>query len=153
MAYLRLKGAGAKDRCTMRTLLISSALLLLTAAQEPPASIEGHWRSPGGNSIIDIAACGENLCGTVAWASAKAKKDASKTTDQLVGTQLLTNLQEQSGGRWQGKLFIPDQNMRVTAKLQLVSAAQLKVSGCLAGKALCKSELWNRADGPLPASD
>jgi len=129
-------------------------ILAALAAQNPePASIDGRWRSPGGNSIIEIAPCGDTKCGTVAWASAQAKQDARKTTEQLVGTQLLTNLIQRRDGRWQGKLFIPDKNMRATAKLELVSAGQLKVSGCAAGKALCKSSLWTRVDGPLPPSD
>lgn len=127
------------------------ALLLAVAATSAP--IEGRWRSPGGNSIIEIAQCGESLCGTVAWASDKAKQDSRKVTDQLVGTQLLTNLQPRGNGRWLGRLFIPDKNMRVTAKLQLVSPGQLRVSGCLAGKALCRSALWSRLDGPLPGAD
>jgi uncharacterized protein (DUF2147 family) len=130
------------------------ALAAQATAQNPtPASIQGMWQSPGGNSIISIAPCGQYLCGTVAWASDKAKKDASKVTSQLVGTQLLTKLQEHPQGRWQGKLFIPDKNLRVSAKIQLTSEQQLKVSGCVAGKALCKSELWTRTDSPLPASD
>jgi uncharacterized protein (DUF2147 family) len=130
------------------------ALAAQAAAQNhTQASIQGMWRSPGGNSIISIASCGPYLCGTIAWASDKAKKDTSKVTSQLVGTQLLTELQERRQGRWQGKLFIPDKNMRVSAKIQLTSQQQLKVSGCVAGKALCKSELWTRTDGPLPSSD
>jgi uncharacterized protein (DUF2147 family) len=131
------------------------AILLAALAMQSPAppSIEGRWKSPGGNSIIDIAPCGDNLCGTVAWASAKAKKDSSKATDQLVGTQLLTALQQKREGRWQGKLFVPDKNIRATAKIELAKTGQLRVSGCLAGKALCKAELWTRLDGPLPASD
>ncbi len=133
-------------------LALSVAFLAMAAAQTPQLAIEGRWRSPGGNSIIDVAQCGGGLCGTVVWASAKARQAARKGTDQLIGTQILTNLAEISSGRWQGKLFIPDKNMRVTGKLQLVSTQQIKVSGCLAGKALCKSELWNRFDGPLPAT-
>jgi uncharacterized protein (DUF2147 family) len=134
------------------------ALILAIAAQAAaqnaaPASIEGHWRSPGGNSIIVIGSCGSSMCGTVEWASAKAKQDASKHVDQLVGTQLLTALQQNAKGGWQGKLFIPDKNIRATAKIALVGDQQLKVSGCLAGKALCKAELWTRTDGTLPAGD
>ena len=129
-------------------------ILAALAAQAATPSLEGRWKSPGGNSIIAIAPCGESLCGTVAWASAKAKKDAAKGTDQLIGAQLLTNLQQdRKGSGWHGKLFVPDQNMHATAKLQLVGDQQLKVSGCAAGRALCKSSLWTRADGPLPASD
>jgi uncharacterized protein (DUF2147 family) len=137
----------------MRVLVLLPALPLLAAAQEPAASIHGHWRSPGGNSIIAVAPCGDKLCGTVAWASDRAKKDAAKTTNQLVGTQILTDLQQDKKGRWQGKLFIPDKNMRVRAKIQVVNGQQLKVSGCVAGKSLCKSGLWTRTGETPPASD
>jgi len=96
---------------------------------------------------------GDALCGTVAWASEQAKRDSAKTTSQLVGTQILTGLKPDKRGRWQGKLFIPDRNMRVTAKIERSGSDQLKVSGCAVGKSLCKSALWTRVDGPLPASD
>ena len=129
------------------------AALVVQAAQPAASSspIEGTWRSPGGNTIISIAACGSHPCGTVAWATDKAKKDASKTTPQLVGTQLLTGLEQRKDGSWLGKLFIPDRNMRVTAKIQAVGSGQLKVSGCAAGKALCKAQVWTSFTAALPA--
>ena len=132
---------------------MTGLILLLAAQASAPGSIQGMWRSPGGNSIISTAPCGSSLCGTVAWASEQAKKASAKTTDQLVGTQLLTSLKQGKDGRWQGKLFIPDKNMRVTAKIQLISDQQLKVSGCLAGKALCRADLWTRTTDPLPATN
>jgi uncharacterized protein (DUF2147 family) len=113
-------------------------------------SIDGVWRSPGGNSIIEIGLCGATLCGTVTWASDKATKDASKTTTQLVGTRLLTELRQRKDGNWLGKLFIPDKRMRVTAKIQRVAPDQLKVSGCAASKALCRDAIWTAFPGPLP---
>jgi uncharacterized protein (DUF2147 family) len=130
-------------------MALMMALAVQTAA--PDTSIDGTWRSPGGNSIIKIAACGAGPCGTVAWATDKAKKDASKTTAQLVGTQLLTDLQQRKDGSWLGKLFIPDRKMHVTAKVQRVGQNQLKVSGCAAGKALCKSDVWTAFTAALPA--
>jgi len=131
----------------MRALAATS--LLLASSPLAAADIEGRWRSPGGNSIIEIAPCGSDLCGTVAWASDKAKKDAAKATDELIGTRLLTGLQEKKPGRWQGKLFIPDKNMRVSAKIQLASPSQLRVSGC-AAKVICHTQTWNKYDDPLP---
>jgi len=121
--------------------------LALAALLVDESSIEGRWRSPGGNSIIDIAPCGTELCGTVAWASEKAKHDARRATNQLIGTQLLTSLQEKKPGRWEGRLFIPDKSLRVTSKIQLAGPQQLKVSGCAI---ICSSQLWNRFEGPLP---
>lgn len=123
----------------------AAAGLVFISAPLSASEIEGRWRSPGGNSIIEIAPCGANLCGTVAWASERAKKDAAKATSDLVGTQLLTGLQERKPGRWQGKLFIPDKNLRVTARIQLAGPGRLKVSGC-AAKLICSSQLWSRAD-------
>ena len=134
-------------------MLAESIALLLAAEAVTAAPIEGRWRSPGGNSIIDVGKCGEGWCGTVAWASAKAKKDAAKATAQLVGTQLLTDVKAAGQGRWNGRIFIPDKNMRLTAKIEMAQGGELKVSGCLAGKALCKSQLWTPVQGPLPAPE
>lgn len=135
----------------MLSLAIAAALIAQAAAPASSSSIDGIWRSPGGNSIIKIALCGDNPCGTVVWATDKAKKDSSKSTDQLVGTQLLTNLHQDKKGRWEGKLFIPDRKMRVTAKIDRLGPTQLKVSGCAAGKALCKAAVWTTFLADLPA--
>jgi uncharacterized protein (DUF2147 family) len=132
----------------MNAFALIAALALQTGSGP---SIEGTWRSPGGNSIMKIASCAADPCGTVAWASDKAKKDSSKTTSQLVGTPLLTGLKQDAKGVWHGKLFIPDRNMRVTAKIQRVASNQLRVSGCVAGKALCKAAIWTAFTDPLPA--
>ena len=132
----------------------AATLALLLAAQTASAApIEGRWRSPGGNSIISVAPCGDGWCGTVAWASAKAKKDAAKSTSELVGTQILTDVKPNGPDRWIGRLFIPDRKMRVTAKIEVAPAGELKVSGCLAGKSLCKSQLWTAVEGALPAPE
>jgi uncharacterized protein (DUF2147 family) len=136
-----------EQEAQMNALVLIGALALQAAADQ---SIEGTWRSPGGNSIMKIGSCGTGPCGTVAWASDKAKKDAAKTTAQLIGTQLVTGLQQRTDGSWLGKLFVPDKNMRVTAKIQRVGPDSLKVSGCAAGKALCKAGIWTAFRGPLP---
>jgi len=127
------------------------ALLAALALQGADTSIEGIWRSPGGNSIIKIGDCGTSACGTVVWATDSAKKASSKTTAQLVGTPLLANLKQDAKGHWQGKLFIPDKSMRVTAKIERIAPDRLKVSGCAAGKALCKAAVWTAFGGALPS--
>jgi len=134
----------------MPIIIALIAALAVQPATPASASIEGVWRSPGGNSIIKIAPCTDGPCGTVVWASDRARKDASKTTSQLIGTPLLTSLQQDDKGRWEGKLFIPDRNMRVTAKIARLSDSQLKVSGCVAGKALCKAAVWTIFTAELP---
>lgn len=129
------------------TQLIS--LLALTAAaahSSPHHGVVGNWANPSKSVVMNIAHCGSHLCGTVVWASEKAKKDASKGTTHLVGSHLLTNVNETSHNHWKGKLFVPDQNMHVTAKLAMEGHQQLKVSGC--ALMICKSQLWHRTHHP-----
>ena len=133
----------------MRILGAPLALLVLTAAQEPQQqSIDGRWVNPSASVIIDIGPCGEARCGTVKWASEKAIKDAQKGTTALVGSDLLTGLEEKKSGQWRGKLFVPDKKVRVQARITLQGEQQLKVTGCAVG--ICKSQLWNRSNEALP---
>ena len=132
-------------------LIMHIALAAAAAAQAAPAtSVEGRWINPSKSVIIDIAPCAESLCGTVQWATAQAQQDAHKNAPHLIGTQLLTDLQPKGSG-WEGRLFVPDRNLHVEAKLQPEGAQQLKVSGCEIG--ICKSQTWTRAQGALPAAE
>ncbi len=127
---------------------VALSLVLAQASPEHP-SIEGRWINPDRSVIVDVAPCETALCGTVQWATEQAQQDARKGTPTLIGTQILTGLQ-QEGAVWKGKLFVPDQNLRAEAKIES-DGQQLKVSGCVLG--ICKSQLWVRSDGPLPAQD
>lgn len=131
----------------------AATLILAAAAQAAQPSIDGLWKNPAGTVIIAIGPCGQSRCGTVKWASPAAIADAAKGTSTLVGSDLLTGLKPRGQNSWQGRLFVPDERIRAQAKLQLLGDNQLKVSGCALGGAVCKSQLWTRADEPLPPSD
>jgi uncharacterized protein (DUF2147 family) len=136
----------------MRALAIIFAFVTPSAAQaQPRAPIEGNWKNPIGSAIITVAPCGEMLCGKVAWASARGQREASTSTSNVVGTTVLTGF-KQTGNRWTGRLFIPDDNVHVSAKLQLLGERQLKLTGCAVAGLFCRSQIWTRYDGPLPAS-
>ena len=130
------------------------ALLMLTGAAQPRAAtpIEGLWRNPIGSAIIAITPCGNALCGKVVWASARGQREASTSTSHVVGTTVLTEVMA-NGNRWTGILFIPDDNIHVSARLQLLGARNLQLTGCALAGLLCRSQIWTRADGPLPSSD
>jgi len=136
----------------MRALSIIFAFVAPSAAQaQPRAPIEGNWKNPIGSAIITVAPCGDLLCGKVAWASARGQREASTSTSNVVGTTVLTGF-KQTGNRWTGRLFIPDDNVHVSAKLQLLGERQLKLTGCAVAGLFCRSQIWTRYDGPLPAS-
>lgn len=124
-------------------------LLLAFAAAQPSAEapIDGLWKNPIGSAIIAISPCGNMLCGKVVWASSRGKREVARTTSHIVGTIVLTGVRA-SGNGWAGKLFIPDDNIHVSARLQLLSAGRLKLTGCAVAGLFCRTQIWTRADDP-----
>src|SRR5436309_4844392 len=128
----------------MQKIFLLPALLMLTAAQPAPhAPIEGYWKNPIGSAIIAIRPCGPNLCGKVVWASPRGRREVARTTSHVVGTTVLTGLRFVHG-RWGGSLFVPDDNIHVSAKLQLISSRELKLTGCGLMGLICRTQIWTR---------
>lgn len=137
----------------MRGFASIGLLMVLTAAQPRAAApIEGYWKNPIGSAIIAIKPCGKMLCGTVVWASARGQREVAKTTANIVGMTVLTELRP-AQKRWAGTLYIPDDNIHVSARLQLLGSLRLKLTGCGLMGLICRSQTWTRADGPLPTPD
>ena len=121
-------------------------VLSLLAALFADGSPEGKWTNPQGSVTVAIDECGAAWCGTVVWASEKAKADAAKGgTANLVGTQLMTGFTAAGDDKWKGRLFVPDINFRAQAELKVIDTDKLSVRGCMAGRFICKSQTWTRA--------
>lgn len=131
------------------TVAFTAALMAFSAAQPAPSAIEGYWKNPIGSAIIAIAPCGNTLCGKVVWASARGQREVAKNTSNVIGTTVLTGLRK-SGNRWAGTLYIPDDNVHVSARLEPVGHRQLKLTGCAIMGLICRTQLWTRVDGPSP---
>ena len=124
------------------TFRLAIGIAVLWSCSTAQGAVRGKWVNPSKSVIIDIEPCGHLLCGTVVWASEKAKHDARKGTKHLVGTKLLTGMTHSSAHVWKGKIFVPDQNMHASAKLKPEGAIHLKVSGCV--MMICKSQVWTK---------
>ena len=127
-------------------------LLGLTAAADQPASIEGEWVNSSGSVIVKIQQCGSALCGTVAWASETATRDAARAgTTPLVGTEVLSELVPAGPGVWRGSLFVPDLRRRGSARLRQRGTEHLELVGCQLGGLICKRQIWVSAkDRSIP---
>jgi uncharacterized protein (DUF2147 family) len=138
----------------MRIVASISLFLATVSAAQPntPAPIEGLWRNPSETAIIEIAPCGGLYCGKVVWASERGQREAAKGAPQVVGTTVLTDLKSAQDG-WAGTLFIPDDNIHVSATLKMVGNRQLKLTGCAIIGLFCRSQIWSRADGTPPSGN
>lgn len=110
------------------------------------ADAYGVWRNPKDNVRVEIRACGAAACGTVIWASAKAQAKAREAgTDNLVGTQVLKNLElDERRGVWRGKVFVPELNRAFSGVAEPVDTGRLRAKGCVIGGFLCKSQVWTK---------
>jgi uncharacterized protein (DUF2147 family) len=127
------------------------ALALLSAgvaAQTPAADVTGLWIDHTGQGAVEIAPCGDRICGRVVWLKNPGHK--SKSGKLICGTQILGDLQRQPGNAWEaGWIYNPEDEERFSAALQLTNANTLQVTGYLGIKLLGETFIWKRSTGPL----
>ena len=96
-------------------------------------SEEGAWLT------VDIQPCGDKLCGTIV--DAHEVKDAS-----IVGTEMIKGMQQKTDTAFgKGKIYAPDTKKWYKSKMKLKDTDTLKVSGCVLGGVICRSQTWTRA--------
>ena len=104
-----------------------------------------EWRNPKDTVRIRLAPCGrERMCGTVIWASDKAKADARKGgTENLIGANLFRDFQRVSPGQYKGHVFVPDMNRTFSGHIQ-IQGDSMTGKGCVLAGLICKQQVWTR---------
>ncbi len=129
------------------TIAIAAAFAAFAgqAATAQGPGVEGVWSNPKGSVQVKTGACGDKLCGVVVYASQKAQADAKKAgAEPLIGTTLLRGYRANGAAQWAGQVYVPDRKASYYSTIQLVDAQTLKVSGCILGGLICKSQIWHR---------
>lgn len=142
--------------------IVSSSLMLLPAVSmaqiriqakaqvaglpSAPSGPMGIWVNPSGTVRVETGMCGGNLCGKIIWASALALADARASgITQLVDTQLLRDYRKTGQGRYQGTVFVPDMGRSFHSTITQKNPDSIRISGCILGGLICKSQDWHRA--------
>ena len=112
------------------------------------ASPTGTWLTESGKTQVHIVPCANAFCGTIVWQKTPSKDvknpDKSKRGNALVGTQMLYNLKPVGTDAWKGKLYNFENGKTYTGKMELTGSKTLKLSGCILGGAICKSQQWTK---------
>ena len=133
----------------MKRLFLAFALLILAAVPAAAqASVEGRWTNPKRSVVIEVGRCGQAWCGTVVWASPKAKANARKGgTDNLIGTRILSGARPVGPNTYKGRAFVPRRNIQSSATIRQTGPNAMVVEGCAIAGLLCKEQRWVRVRG------
>lgn len=124
---------------------LASSSVAVAAQTVPAASPVGTWVNPRGTVRVKTGPCGANLCGWVVWASPQALADArSSGVDTLIGTELLRNYRAAGDRVWHGQVYVPDMGQTFYSRIVQLNPNSLKISGCILGGLLCKSQVWQK---------
>jgi uncharacterized protein (DUF2147 family) len=127
----------------MRHLLLNIAAI--TAAATPAVArdpIEGFWKH--GPMVVEIAPCGDELCGTVVKASSLQQQKAERGSGtRLIGSRLITGIEPTGPGTYKGRVFAADRNVYASGTVHQLSPNELEVKGCVL-MVICKSRTYER---------
>lgn len=133
-------------------MLLLPALTMMAGAacagdvQQGDDAPTGHWINPRRTVQVATGNCRGDLCGWVIWASPEAIADAQDAgVKDLLGTELLRSYHSTGKGRWQGEVYVPDMGRTFSSTMVQLDANRLKISGCILGGWLCKSQIWQRS--------
>lgn len=126
----------------MRTITLAAAFALTAGAALAADPIEGIWQTQpdeGSVALVQIAPCGGAYCGTIV----KAFKGQQEYNSPNIGKQIVIGMAPSGEGAYAGKVLRPADNKIYNGKAQ-VSGGSMKLSGCVAGGLICKSQTWTR---------
>jgi uncharacterized protein (DUF2147 family) len=120
-----------------RALLVALAFLIASSTSAAAGGVIGIWARDDGTAKIRFSACGDAVCGFLAW-----KKDPNGPA--RIGQRLFFDMKPNGENAWAGSAFNPDDGKSYTAKMTL-SGDHLVTAGCVLGGLICQSFGWRRA--------
>ena len=132
----------------MRALIFIAGLLAAPAVAAQP--VTGAWLTDDRDGIIEIAHCGDKICGRLAKSLVPIKgppvdrhnPDPSLRSRPIIGMPVLLGF-VQDGQVWRGRIYDPRRGRHYRATLERIAADRLKVRGCIT--VICRTIMWTRA--------
>jgi uncharacterized protein (DUF2147 family) len=127
----------------MKHILLAAALVAL-AAPAVADPVFGRWRTApddnGNSGVIEIAACGNRICGTLIQA---INAQGQPMNSPNVGRLIVWDMEARGNGQYRnGQVWSPDRNQTYSARMEL-RGDQLGVSGCVLA-VICRESVWSR---------
>ncbi|MDX5401318.1 MAG: DUF2147 domain-containing protein [Rhodobacterales bacterium] len=117
----------------MRRTMMAAVVVIMGAGGAMAEPLLGTWRTApddnGNTGLIEVAPCGQQLCGTLVKSFDGAGKEMASANN---GKLIISQTVNAGGGAYKGKVWAPDRDKTYNSRLEL-SGDTLKVSGCVLG--------------------
>ena len=136
-------------------LFLLAALVAAPAAAQTPTPI-GVWLHDNKRIQVEIAPCGERLCGKLVWfrwpndaaglplADVK-NADPALRTRPLLGLTILRDLRRTGERTWEeGRIYNPDDGADYRALMTILADGSLRVRGYVIAPMFGKNFTWTR---------
>jgi uncharacterized protein (DUF2147 family) len=133
--------------------IVAIGLTAASASADPAGSPVGNWATANGHGVIEIAQCGDALCGRIVGIDRKPTEPMPTDVDgrPQCGLTIINNERSQSDGTWLGQVSDPRDGGVYQAKLWLDERGDLRLRGFIGLPVLGSTQTWHRFTGHLSA--
>jgi uncharacterized protein (DUF2147 family) len=130
-------------RVMLTVIAAGLALAAPAAAREGP---EGRWVAVDEDAIVEIAPCGEALCGTVVEVLSRQEAGLAEAGDVPgVGSKILVNLKPSGNGTWSGKAVSRAKGKTYYCDIEMLDPQRLKLRPYVGIPLFGETLIWERA--------
>lgn len=134
----------------MRAIVIALLTLAATTAHAHASDLAGLWRTQTEGGLVELAACGDALCGTIVSSprlDANPNQRDVRNKDPAMRTRALRGLRiveaRPAGERLRGWVYNPEDGETYSGEITRLADGRLRLRGCVVWP-LCSSQVWTR---------
>ncbi len=141
------------------TCLALLASLFAGGARAADDPVFGFWLIETQRSIIEIAPCGDSVCGKIVWLIEPLDKADQPRTDNLnrdeelraralCGIEMINGFSSSDPGIWSsGSIYSPTEGKTYSAAMEVLDDGTLKLRGYVLLPLFGKTQIWTRETG------
>ena len=126
---------------------------LAASAAAPSASPVGTWLTESGHGVVEIAKCGDALCGRIVGIDREPGSPMPTDVNgrPQCGLTIISNEKPEADGTWLGEVTDPRDGATYQAKLWVDGSGNLHLRGFIGIPLLGSTQVWRPFAGRLTA--
>lgn len=148
----------------MRNLIAGLLTLGLVTPASAAPDVTGIWMTEDGEGAVEIAPCGDRLCGRIVWLKSPLDAHAQPVRDEnnadltlrdrpLCGMEVMSGVAPGGDGWEGGWIYDPEAGARYSVAIAPDGADAIVVTGFIGIKAFGRALHWHRAAATLQRCD